>query len=85
MMETLKQGVLSPISVEKQVALIFAWSKGFLDVLDSSKIKKFEQDLYFSLDEEKTILEAIKKDKEIKEETEGKLVDVIKKVVDLNK
>ncbi|MDP5038873.1 MAG: F0F1 ATP synthase subunit alpha [Candidatus Gracilibacteria bacterium] len=85
MMELLKQGVYSPVSVEKQVSLIFAGAKGYLDILDSSKVKKFEQDLYFALEEEKTILESIKKDKEIKEDTESKLVEVIKKVIDLNK
>jgi len=85
MMELLKQWVYSPVCVEKQVSLIFAWAKGYLDVLDSSKVKKFEQDLYFALDDEKTILESIKKDKEIKEETEAKLVEIIKKVIDLNK
>jgi hypothetical protein len=38
-----------------------------------------------ALDSEKTILESIKKDKEIKEETEKKLIEVINKVVELNK
>jgi hypothetical protein len=37
------------------------------------------------LDEEKTVLEAIKKDKEIKEETETKLKEIIKKAIELNK
>jgi len=85
MMELLKQGVFEPITVPKQVCAIYAASKGFLDVIDVSKVKKFEKDLYLMLDEEKTILEAITKDKEIKEETENKLVAMINKVVELNK
>jgi len=38
-----------------------------------------------ALDDEKTILEAISKDKEIKEDTEKKLIDLINKIVELNK
>jgi F-type H+-transporting ATPase subunit alpha len=85
MMELLKQWVFEPITVEKQVASIYAWSKGYLDAVDVSKIRKAEKELYLALDEEKTVLEAIAKDKEIKEDTEKKLVEVINKVVELNK
>ncbi len=85
MMELLKQWVFEPISVEKQVASIYAWSKWFFDKIEVSKIKKVEKELYLALDEEKTVLESIKKDKEIKEETEKKLKEVINKVVELNK
>lgn len=85
MMEILKQWVFEPISVEKQVVLIYAWTKWFFDDIEVSKIKKVEKDLYAMLDEERTILEAIKKDKDIKEETENKLKEIIKKVVELNK
>lgn len=85
MMELLKQWVFEPVIVEKQVAAIYAWSKWFFDEVDVSKIKKVEKDLYLALDDEASILEAIRKDKEIKEETENKLKEVIKKVVELNK
>ncbi|MBW7954319.1 F0F1 ATP synthase subunit alpha [Candidatus Gracilibacteria bacterium] len=85
MMELLKQGVFEPISVEKQVASIYAGSKGFFDKIEVSKISKVEKELYLALDEEKTVLESIKKDKEIKEDTENKLKEVIKKIVELNK
>ncbi len=85
MMELLKQDVYSPVTVPKQIASIYAGAKGYLDVIDASKVTKFEQDLYTSLDEEKTILESIRKENQITEETEAKLVDVIKKVVELYK
>ncbi|MDD4151041.1 MAG: F0F1 ATP synthase subunit alpha [Candidatus Gracilibacteria bacterium] len=85
MMELLKQGVFEPITVEKQVASIYAGSKGYLDNIDVSKIKKVEKELYLALDDEKIILESISKDKEIKEETEKKLIDLINKIVELNK
>ncbi len=85
MMELLKQWVFEPVTVAKQVCSIYAWSKGYLDDIEVSKVKKFEQDLYTTLDEEKTILESIKNKKEITEEIEEKLKEVIAKVIDINK
>ena len=85
MMELLKQGVYAPVSVPKQICAIFAGAKGHLDSIESSKVGKFEQDLYNALEDEKTVLAAIESDKQIKEETETKLVEVIKKVVEINK
>jgi len=85
MMELLKQWVFEPIPVEKQVCVIYAWTKWYLDEVPVSNIKKVEKELYLALDSEETILESIKKDKEIKEETEKKLIEVINKVVELNK
>ncbi|MFK7779943.1 MAG: F0F1 ATP synthase subunit alpha [Candidatus Gracilibacteria bacterium] len=85
MMEILKQGVYEPITISKQVCILYAGSKGFLDQVDISKIKKCEQDLYLNLDEEKTILKSISDEKEITSDTEAKLKEVINKVVELNK
>jgi len=85
MMELLKQGVFEPVSVAKQVCAIYAGAKWHFDEIEVKKIKKCESDLYLTLDEEKTILEAITKDKVISEETETKLKEVIGKVVELNK
>ena len=85
MMELLKQGVFAPITVPKQTCAIYAWSKGYLDEIEVSKVKKFEKDLYLSLDEEKSILESITKEKALSEDTENKLIEIIKKVVELNK
>ncbi len=85
MMELLKQGIYSPVNVEKQICAIYAWGKGYLDNIEASRVGKFEQDLYTSLEEEKTILESISKDKVITEETEEKLKSVIEKVVDIYK
>ncbi|MDD3646823.1 MAG: F0F1 ATP synthase subunit alpha [Candidatus Gracilibacteria bacterium] len=85
MMELLKQGVFEPVIVAKQVCAIYAAGKGFFDEIEVSKIKKVEQDLYLSLDEEKSILEAIKAEKAMSDETENKLKEVINRVVELNK
>ena len=85
MMELLKQGVYAPVSVPKQICAIYAGAKGYLDSIDTNKVTKFEQDLYTALEDEKTVLAAITSDKQIKEETETKLIEVINKVVEINK
>nr|MDD3720232.1 F0F1 ATP synthase subunit alpha [Candidatus Gracilibacteria bacterium] len=85
MMELLKQGVYSPIPAAKQVCAIYAGANGFLDEIEVSKISKFEGDLYAALDDEKTILESIIKDKVLSEEKEAKLKEVLSKIVELNK
>ena len=85
MMELLKQWVFAPVTVPKQTCSIYAWAKGYLDGIEVSKVNKFEQDLYLSLDEEKTILASIRKEKKMTEDTEAKLKEVIAKVIDINK
>jgi F-type H+-transporting ATPase subunit alpha len=85
MMELLKQGVFAPIPVTKQVCALYAGWKGYLDSIETSKILKLESELYTALDEEKTILEDITKNKVLSEDSEKKLISVIWKVVELNK
>lgn len=85
MMELLKQGLNSPIPAPKQVAALYAGGKGYLDTIAVNKVLKFEEDLYAALDTEKTVVEAITKEKNISEDTEKKLITVIQKVVELNK
>src|SRR2546426_840170 len=48
--EVLKQAQYQPIPVEKQVAIIFAGTNGFLDDVPVSKVKEFERDLYRHMD-----------------------------------
>ena len=50
LVEVLKQKQYQPISVEKQVAVIFAGTKGYLDDLKVSQIADFERELYDFLD-----------------------------------
>lgn len=85
MMELLKQGLNAPVPVPKQVASLFAGGRGFLDTIPVDKVLKFESDLHASLDEEKTVLKAITDEKNISEDTEKKLINIIEKVVELNK
>ena len=46
MVEVLKQPPFSPLSVEKQVMIIFAGNEGFLDDMNASNVVRFEAELY---------------------------------------
>ncbi|MDR2080401.1 MAG: F0F1 ATP synthase subunit alpha [Campylobacteraceae bacterium] len=46
MVELLKQPPYSPLAVEKQVIIIYAGAKGFLDDVTTADISKFENELY---------------------------------------
>ncbi|MEZ5004584.1 MAG: F0F1 ATP synthase subunit alpha, partial [Chitinophagales bacterium] len=48
--EVLKQGQYSPLSVEKQVAIIFLGSKGLLKDVPVEKVRAFEEDLLSQLE-----------------------------------
>ena len=85
MMELLKQWVYSPVSVEKQVCSIYAASKWYLDNLEVSKIKEFEKNLYDALEDEKTILQSIAKEKILIDEKELQLQEIILKIVEIVK
>ena len=50
LVEVLKQKQYSPVPVEKQVAIIYAGTKGFLDDLELAQIADFETGLYEFLD-----------------------------------
>ena len=50
MVEILKQNQYVPMAVEKQVAIIFAASKGYLDDIDVEKVADFEVGLFEYLD-----------------------------------
>ena len=80
-MEILKQDVYSPVSFDKQVALIYAGSIGMLDGIEVSKIREFEKALYLALDEEGTTVEAIKASKDLNDESKAGLKAIIEKVL----
>jgi len=52
MVEILKQGQFSPLSIAKEVMIIYCGTRGFLDDLPISKIKNFEEEFYKYLDRE---------------------------------
>ncbi|WP_132748080.1 F0F1 ATP synthase subunit alpha [Scopulibacillus darangshiensis] len=49
--EVLKQDLHSPMAVEKQVAILYALSKGFLDDIPVEDIKRFEKEYFAYLEE----------------------------------
>jgi len=83
MVEILKQDVYSPVPFEKQVAIIYAGTNGFLDKINVSDIKKYEKDLYAKLESEKTVLESVRNSLELSDDAKIKLEEIIKEVAQL--
>ncbi|WP_456427774.1 F0F1 ATP synthase subunit alpha [Nitratifractor sp.] len=78
MTELLKQPPYSPIPVEKQVVIIYAGTKGFLDDIPVSEITRFEQEFYTFMDAKyANILEKIRETKNLDAETEEELKKAI--------
>ena len=76
--ELLKQGQYSPLKVEEQVVSIFAGVKGFLDDIDNSKIKDFEDQILSSIKSQAPdILSNIVSSGKLDEANEAKLKDFI--------
>jgi len=74
LVEILKQDQYSPLPVEEQVVSIFAGVKGFLDNVGVRDVGRFEQQYLSALRAKGgDILAAIRKDRELKKETEEKL------------
>jgi F-type H+-transporting ATPase subunit alpha len=74
--ELLKQPQFSPVPVEEQVVALFAGTRGYLDGIEVDKVPAFESRLLAELRARNAgVLEAIRNDREIKPETERKLVD----------
>jgi F-type H+-transporting ATPase subunit alpha len=72
--ELLKQPQFHPMPIEEQVVVIFAGVRGYLDTLDVGKVGAFEHELLADVrSQQQGILEALRRDREIKPETEKKL------------
>ena len=81
--EILKQLQFAPIPVEKQIALIWTATKGFLDDLKVDHLARFEKELYEFLDNSyPEILDEIIAKKEMTDEISGKLDNAIKPFVE---
>ncbi len=76
--ELLKQPQYHPLAVEEQVISIFAGTRGYLDKIEIDKIGAFEAQLLSELKaREPGILESIRKDQQIKPDTEKALIAFI--------
>jgi len=84
MTEILKQGQYVPLGVEKQVMMIFAGVKGYLDKYPVSELSRYERELYGFIDDKhpdvlKLVTETRKfSDKEVVAAFEAKLNEVLK-------
>jgi len=77
--EVLKQGQYVPMSVEKQVIIIFATTQGYLDNVPTNKVKDYEEQLMAALESRgKDILTSVAEKKSIEKDVEAKLVEFIK-------
>ncbi len=72
--ELLKQAQYSPLTVEEQVASIFAGVNGYLDKIDVKEVNDFETQYLQSIRAKgKAILKAIREEQKISDKTEEKL------------
>jgi len=77
--EILKQDQYTPLPVEKQVAVIYAGTNGFLDDLEVSECRAFEQSLYRFLDTSHAdLLGKIREKKALDDEIKSQLGTVLK-------
>lgn len=83
MVEILKQDVYSPVPFEKQVAIIYAGTNGYLDGIAVDRVREFEKTLYLELDREETVLASIRDKKEMTDEAKAGLEAAIKKTLEL--
>ncbi len=76
--ELLKQPQYVPMPVEDQVVVIFAGVRGFLDSIETSEIGRFEQQLLDHIRADHApVLEAIRSEGAISDETEEKLKSIL--------
>ncbi len=74
--ELLKQPQYKPLAVEEQVAVIYAGVRGYLDAIDLNKVVAYEQQLLSELRANGAdILQTIRTEQTISDDTEAKLKD----------
>ena len=82
-MELMKQGQYVPLSLEREVTIIFAGINGYLDDVDVDKVQSFEQAFYRYLEaSQPEIGKKIATEKALSPETEQQLrgaIDEFKK------
>jgi F-type H+-transporting ATPase subunit alpha len=74
LVEILKQGQYVPQPVEKQIVIIYAGTKGFLDAIEVSKLAEYERQLYSFIDSKyETLFATIRTKKALDKDTEETL------------
>ncbi|MCC5995071.1 MAG: F0F1 ATP synthase subunit alpha [Oceanicaulis sp.] len=76
--ELLKQPQFSPLSMEEQVCVIYAGTRGYLDKIPTRDVGRFEADFLRHLHADKAdLLETIRKEQKLTDETEAKLKSTV--------
>ena len=76
--ELLKQPQFSPLSMEEQVCVIFAGTRGYLDKVATKDIGRFEAELLQHLHADKAkLLEAIRSEQKLSDASEAELVKTL--------
>ncbi len=76
--EILKQPQYRPLSVEKQVAIIFAATNGYLDEVAVDKLRQYEEEMYRFLESRKAgLLASIAEKKTLDDEIKAQLKDAL--------
>jgi F-type H+-transporting ATPase subunit alpha len=78
MVEVLKQGPYAPVAIEKQVVIIYAGANGYLDDIPAEDVVKFEAELIPFIEAKyPNLLEAIRNDKKITDDSDALLKTVL--------
>jgi F-type H+-transporting ATPase subunit alpha len=76
--ELLKQPQYSPLSVEEQVAVIYAGTRGYLDGVPTAQVGRFEQELLSNLHgKHQKLLDSIRTEKALSGPIEAELKSVL--------
>ena len=78
LVEILKQKQFSPLPVEKQIAILFAATNGYLDAFPVAEARRYEEELYTFLE---TRHPQVLKDIAEKKDLKGELTDKVKAVL----
>jgi F-type H+-transporting ATPase subunit alpha len=76
--ELLKQPQFSPMTVDEQVASIYAGTKGYLDDIPVSEVGRFEEELLrFMKDKHSGVMDTIRESGELDDKSESKLAKAL--------
>src|SRR4051794_5850162 len=79
LVEILKQPQYQPLPVEKQVAIVYAATKGFLDSVAIEDVRRYEEDMYRFLETSRpNVLTGIAEKKTLDDELKGALEGALK-------
>src|SRR5687767_9272123 len=79
LVEILKQPQYEPLPVERQVAIIFAGTNGYMDAIETSEVRAFETGLYQYLEtRHPQLLRGIAEKKQLDDQLKGTLNEAVK-------